>query len=101
YSLGVLLYELLTGSTPFPEKRLRSLGYGEMQRVIVDEEPERPSTRLSTMANEQKSVVAKNRGEELAALSKPGISSANRDLAWSHRTGRRTGFFARWDTSGQ
>jgi len=70
YSLGVLLYELLTGSTPFPEKRLRSLGYGEMQRVIVDEEPERPSTRLSTMANEQKTVVAKNRGEELASLSK-------------------------------
>ena len=70
YSLGVLLYELLTCSTPFPEKRLRSLGYGEMQRVIVDEEPERPSTRLSTMANEQKTVVAKNHGEELAALSK-------------------------------
>ena len=70
YSLGVLLYELLTGSTPFPEKRLRSLGYGEMQRVIVDEEPERPSTRLSTMANEQKTAVVKNRGEELASLSK-------------------------------
>ncbi len=70
YSLGVLLYELLTGSTPFPEKRLRSLGYGEMQRVIVDEEPERPSTRLSTLADAHKSAVAKNHGEELAALSK-------------------------------
>jgi WD40 repeat protein len=44
--LGVLLYALLTGTTPFPEKRLRSLGYGEMQRVILEEEPERPSTRL-------------------------------------------------------
>ncbi len=47
YSLGVLLYELLTGTTPLLEKRLRSVGYGEMQRIIADEEPEKPSTRLS------------------------------------------------------
>jgi WD40 repeat protein len=46
YGLGALLYELLTGTTPFPEKRLRSASYQEMQRIIMEEEPERPSTRL-------------------------------------------------------
>jgi serine/threonine protein kinase len=68
YALGVLLYALLTGTTPFPEKRLRSLGYGEMQRVILEEEPERPSTRLSAMAKEEKTAVAKNCGQEIARI---------------------------------
>ena len=68
YGLGVLLYELLTGTTPFPDKRLRSASYREMQRIILEEEPERPSTRLSTLAGEQRSIVARNRGASELAL---------------------------------
>jgi WD40 repeat protein/serine/threonine protein kinase len=49
YSLGVLLYELLTGTTPFDKNRLRNVGYEEIRRIIREEEPPKPSTRISTL----------------------------------------------------
>ena len=48
YSLGVLLYELLTGETPFDRQRLRSAAFDEVLRIIREEDPPRPSTRLSS-----------------------------------------------------
>lgn len=58
YSLGVLLYELLTGTTPFSGNELRSAAYAEIQRIIREVEPPRPSTRLSTNTDTLASVAA-------------------------------------------
>jgi tetratricopeptide (TPR) repeat protein len=63
YALGVLLYELLTGTTPFDEKHLRTAGYQEIQRIIREVEPLKPSTRLGTLKDTLASVAAQRHTE--------------------------------------
>jgi WD40 repeat protein/serine/threonine protein kinase len=68
YSLGVLLYELLTGQTPFDGARLREAAFDEIRRIIREEEPLRPSTRLSTLG-EALTAVSSHRKTDPARLS--------------------------------
>jgi serine/threonine protein kinase len=78
YSLGVLLYELLTGTTPFDGKELVAAGLDEMRRILREREPARPSVRLNTLKREALSVTAENRRADPSKLS----SHLQGDLDW-------------------
>lgn len=62
YSLGVLLYELITGTTPFDREILKRVGFDEMRRLIREQDPPRPSDRVHTLKAEAQSTVSMQRG---------------------------------------
>ena len=71
YSLGVVLYELVCGALPFDAKTLRSAGYNEIQRIIREVDPPRPSTRLSKLGQ---------RAQEIARLRQTDLDGLDRQL---------------------
>ncbi len=78
YSLGALLYELLTGNTPFDRESLKQVSFDELRRVIREDEPRRPSDAISTLQAQALSTVADRRHSDPRKLS----NSLKGELDW-------------------
>jgi tetratricopeptide (TPR) repeat protein len=78
YSLGVLLYELLTGTTPFDAKELLASGLDAMRRTIREKDPIRPSTKLNTLSGQDLTTTAQRRGVDVPKL----VHLVRGDLDW-------------------
>jgi serine/threonine protein kinase len=78
YSLGVLLYELLVGQTPFDAKEMMQGGLDALRQIIREKEPLRPSTKLNTLQGDARTTVGKRRQTEVGDL----MHQLQGDLDW-------------------
>src|SRR5580765_1872354 len=78
YSLGVLLYELLVGQTPFDAKEMMRCGLDALRKIIREQEPLRPSTRLNTLPGEARTTAGKRRQTDVGKL----VRQLQGDLDW-------------------